>query len=319
MSRPVTWSNLTKGLITLVVIAALAVAVLLFARIGALHGKKTTLYMVTNAASGVIDGTEVWLGGQKVGLVRTVQLAPVTNDTSERVLIVMDILSQYVHNIRKNSDVQIRPGTSLIGAPVVYITVGSASFPPVASNDTLRARAQISGRHGFVSDISVLGDSIVTVANTMKQIAAQIDTTGGEIIQLRKRTERQASEVGRAINRYTQGTTQSHGSIALLSSDTALHHQIHRVIAQADSIRTAVHGAHGNVGRFRRDSTLIPNAEAVLATADTLRQRLTSFTTAPNGNDTLARQLDRVHLQLDSLVTDAKHHPFQDLSLGWKP
>ena len=66
--------------------------------------------MVSNEASGVLQGTEVWLAGQKVGLVQDVRFMPVTNDSTERVLIQMQILSPSMHLIRKNSDVTAPAG-----------------------------------------------------------------------------------------------------------------------------------------------------------------------------------------------------------------
>jgi len=50
MSRPLTWRHLTTGLIVCAVVGVLAVSVLLFARIGGMHGDTTRLYMVTNTA-----------------------------------------------------------------------------------------------------------------------------------------------------------------------------------------------------------------------------------------------------------------------------
>src|SRR6185437_2040871 len=95
----------------------------------ALHGRTTRLYLVTDVASGVLNGTEVWLAGKKVGLVRSVELRPPATDTAERIAIAMDVLDPYVRYIRRNSDVRIQPGGRLIGAPVVYIDVGTAAAP----------------------------------------------------------------------------------------------------------------------------------------------------------------------------------------------
>lgn len=57
------WRGLLPGTIIVVVIAALTVAVLVYARVGRLHGDTYRLYIRTDAARGVIKGTEVWLAG----------------------------------------------------------------------------------------------------------------------------------------------------------------------------------------------------------------------------------------------------------------
>src|SRR6185437_12005331 len=109
MPRVEHWSQLRIGLIVLAGIIAAVAAVLSFARIGALHGKTTRLYLVTDMASGVLDGTEVRLAGTKIGLVRSVELRPPATDTAERVAIAMDVLDPYVRYIRRNSDVRVQP------------------------------------------------------------------------------------------------------------------------------------------------------------------------------------------------------------------
>ncbi len=314
MPRAELWSQLKVGLIGFVVIASAVAAVLLFARIGALHGDTTRLYTLTDRATGVIKGTEVWLAGQKVGLVTDVSLRTPSADTTERVAIDMDVLSQYMPYLRKDSDVQIRPGGNLIGAPVVYLTVGTRRAPQLTAGDTLRGLAQLESRPG-VADISSLGDSVTGVASQARQITAEFSASVGEVSALRARTESQVGEVRSAIDRFSQRATQSRGTIALAIRDTAtLRAEVGRLSAVTDSLRAAAVNGSGNVGRFRRDSTLVLHARHTLATVDTLRSRLARFTTHPaNGDRVLARELDRVHLQLDSLVQDAKHHPLRYL------
>ncbi len=314
MPRAELWSQLKVGLIAFGVIVAAAASVLLFARIGALHGDTTQLHTVTDRATGVIKGTEVWLAGQKIGLVTDVNLRPPSADTTERVAIDMDVLSQYMPYLRKDSDVQIRPGGNLIGAPVVYLSVGTRRARQLAAGDTLRALAQLENRPG-VADISSLGDSVTTVASEIKQISTDFTGTVGEVSDLRARTELQVGQVRSAIDRFSRRATQSRGTIALAMRDTAaLRAEVGRLSAVTDSLRAAAASGSGNVGRFQRDSTLVLHARHTLATVDTLRSRLALYTAHPtNGDSTLARELDRVHLRLDSLVQDAKHHPLRYL------
>jgi phospholipid/cholesterol/gamma-HCH transport system substrate-binding protein len=313
MPRATTWSDLKIGLFALLSVLALAAAVLEFARIGALHGATTTLYMVSNEASGVIQGTEVWLAGRRVGLVQEVELRPVTTDTSERVLIRMDILSQYMGAVRKNSNVRIRPGTSLIAEPVVAITAGTRNMPAVQGGDTLRALSQLA-KHPATVDIASLGDSIVAVASVLQQLVSVGRATAtGPISHLRKQTELQATVVKRAIDQFSaRSSPRWRGTASLTSRDTALHAAVARVTAQADSIRLLMTSDRTTVGRFRRDSTLATEARHLLASTDQLRtQVLTSLDPRARGDSAFARQLDRVHRQLDSLITDARRHPLR--------
>lgn len=314
MPRAELWSQLKVGLFAFAAIAAALVAVLVFARIGALHGETTSLHTVTDRATGVLKGTEVWLNGQKIGLVTGVSLRPPSADTTERVAIDMTILTQYMQYLRKDSDIQIRPGGNLIGAPVVYLSVGTRNSPPIASGDTLRARAQLESRPG-VADISSLGDSVTAIAAEVKQVSSDFGTTMGEVGALRTRTESQIDQMRGAVDRFSRRATRSRGTIALAVHDTAtLRSEVTRLLALTDSIRATAASRSGNVGRFRRDSTLVLHARHTLATVDTLRGRLALYSAYPTRSDsTLALELGRMRLQLDSLVQDAKHHPLRYL------
>ncbi|HXC25176.1 MAG TPA: MlaD family protein [Gemmatimonadaceae bacterium] len=313
MPRATSWSDLKIGLIALLSGLALAAGVLTFARIGALHGATTTIYMVSDEASGVMQGTEVWLAGRRVGLVQGVQLRPVSTDTSERVLIRMEILSQYMVAVRKNSNVRIRPGTSLIAEPVVAITAGTTNTPPVQAGDTLRALSQLA-KSSTPVDIASLGDSAVAVATVMQRVASEAQVTAtGPISALRRRVERQASTVKQAIHQFSaRSSPQWQGTAARASRDTMLHAAVARVMAQTDSIRVLMTSDRTSFGRFRRDSTLGPEARHLLASTDQLRTQLSgSLDPRARGDSTLAQQLDRVHQQLDSLIADARRHPLK--------
>lgn len=318
LPQPITWSSLTKGLVVIAAVAGLAASILTFARIGALRGDTIRLYMATDRAAGVIKGTEVWLGGQKVGLVRAVQFRPVNSDTTERLTIEMDILKKHAHHIRRDSDVQIRPGTSLIGEPVIYITVGSKNVLALTENDTIRARAQIEGRPSGASLISSLGDSLVGIANLTKQVMARADTTGDEIVKLRRRTEAQVNEVGRAWKNFTEGSRLK-GTVARVTEDTLLHQTVRRISAEADSIRLLLSNTSdpkGSIGRFRHDSTLMMNIQSLQGQITLLQDRWSSHSASTESRgDKIDQEIIKLKIQLDSLVNDAKGHPFRYLSL----
>ena len=313
MPRATTWSSLKIGIFALLSVFLLAAGVLEFARIGALHGSTTTLYVVSDEASGVIQGTEVWLSGRRVGLVRQVQLRPVTTDTTERILIQLDILSKYMNQIRKNSTARVRPGTSLIAEPVVAITSGTANMPPIKDGDTLRALSQLA-RHSPSVDIASLADSIVSVGSVAQQLAAAVRTTAmGPISHLRQRTETQAAEVERAIHQFSARTSpQWRGTADRMARDTAFRRAVVYLKTQVDSIQYLMQSQQTTFGRFRRDSTLTGAVHDLLASTAQLRTRISASMDAHVRSDSgLSRQLDATERQLDSLIADVKRHPLR--------
>ena len=312
MPRADNWFQLRTGILVFLGLAAAVASVMLFARVGALHGKTTRLYMVTDIAAGVLNGTEVRLAGQKVGLVRSVALRPPSSDTAERVIIAMDILDPYLKYIRRNSDVQIGPGGQLIGSPVIYITPGTLAAPALDDGDTLRARAQMEARSG-IADASSLGDSLTGIAATVTTITSQFDTTLREVSNLRNMSSRQVGAVRAAMANLSARTHQSSGTLAQLMRDTSrLRIETARVSALTDSITAAAKGT-GDAGRFRRDSTLVLQAKRTMADVSDLRSRVARYTGSSPAGEAMSRQLDRAHAELDSLVQDAKHHPVRYL------
>src|ERR1700681_2733223 len=103
MPRRISWSDLTGGIIGTALIAGLIVAIFLFARVGALHGKKVTLYVLTDDATGVLSGTDVWLGGKQAGQVEGVAFRPPSADTLERLVIKTAVLQEALPNVRRDS------------------------------------------------------------------------------------------------------------------------------------------------------------------------------------------------------------------------
>src|SRR5678815_363353 len=144
MARALAWRDLKVGTIALVAMVGLALSILFFARVGALHGDTTDIYVVTDDAPGVLAGTEVWLSGQKVGLVKDIHFRSVTTDTLERLAIHLQILSDQMHYIRKDAWADIRPGGNLIGSPVVFISSGTSNVAALNEGDTLMEISTLS-------------------------------------------------------------------------------------------------------------------------------------------------------------------------------
>src|SRR5258706_8805511 len=141
MPRQLHWRELTGGMIAAAVIAALTIAVLLFARVGGLHGKKVTLYVVTGEAPGVLAGTDVWLAGKKEGEVKDISFRPATVPGLERILIRTEFLKEALPSVRRESYAPIKSRRRrLVRAPGVFITSGALWSPLLRDGDTVHAR-----------------------------------------------------------------------------------------------------------------------------------------------------------------------------------
>src|SRR5689334_23662240 len=133
MSRRLSWRDLPFGLASAAVVLAVAVLILVYGRVGTLRGKTFRVYVTTDAARGVIRGTEVWLDGQKVGLVKNVDFRPASASVKERLVLALELLDVARSHVRSDSRVQIRAGAKLIGDQVVYISSGTAKTAVIAA------------------------------------------------------------------------------------------------------------------------------------------------------------------------------------------
>ena len=312
MPRQIHWKELTGGIIAVAVIAVLTVMTLVFARVGGLHGKKVTLYVLVEEATGVRKGTEVWLAGQQEGLVKDVSFRPVSTDTLERIIIKTEFLADALPVVRRDSYAQIRPAGSFIGAPVVYITAGSAKSPQLHDGDTLhtRPKTQVAG---VAADISKLEPELTGLTANMKVLSAKLASPTGTLGAVRKNGIPRMSEASARMSRIASKANYGYGTLGM-ATRTHLMARASRAMAAADSIRTLMSSSKGSLGRFRRDSTLTTKAAGVLAELDTLRTLAANpvgSIAAAHSDSSMTKELDRTHALLASLIKDIKKHPLR--------
>src|SRR5664279_6651176 len=85
---PPAWSKLGGGIVALVLLIGGAFSIIAFARIGSLKGDTYVAYILADQANGILKGTDVWLQGQKVGVVKSVGFRSLPSDTSVRTCLL---------------------------------------------------------------------------------------------------------------------------------------------------------------------------------------------------------------------------------------
>jgi len=309
------WQDLRIGIVTALIVVVGAVLILVFGRVGVLHGKKFTLFMTTDAARGVIRGTEVWLDGQQVGVVKGVSFRPPGVSPKDRLVLALDLLETARPRIRQDTRVRIQGGISLIGDQVVALSSGTVKARGVADGDTIRAGEQ-TDVESMTSDAALASKQLPAIIGNVKLLVAQLHTAEGTLGALGldrggPDMQRVRLKTGRLMNRLTG----SRGTIGLgLEGSDALRAQAQHVMAQADSVRLLVTSNEHSLGRFRRDSTL---SREIGRIRDELREveRLSESPTGTIGrmrsDSAIARNVHRDRLAFDSLFLDLKKHPLR--------
>jgi len=300
------WSDLRGGIISAVAILGVVLATLVFARAGVLHGRKVTLYVIADDATGVNTGTEVWLAGKHSGSVKEVAFRTPTNDSAGRLIIRTEFLARDLHLVRRDSWAQVQAGGKLLGTPVIYVAAGSSSRPGLRDGDTIQARPKPRA----LDVIAQAKGAVPAFRELMTEVSAlnaQLSRQTGTIGAYRARGMPAMAEAADRASRLGGKLTGESGAIGLAMRG-GLKERAARVMAAADSLMAFASSGEGTIGRFRRDSTLMTTVAAIGAELDSLRAQAKGFA----GPDTsLAVALARRRVLTDSLIADIKKRPLR--------
>lgn len=298
MARPLAWRELIPGIAIIAMIVLASLAVLVFARVGALHGDTYRLYVLSNDARGVIGGTEVWLAGQKIGAVHDISFRPVTDDSLGRLAVALDILDNYRPAIRGDSRAEFRSGGTPIGATIVSITVGSPEEQILQEDDTIPRAVQIDP------------DSVrAALSSAASQIPALLDDANGLVHTFRRALGSSTSDsttrlsvIADHLTRLARRMDAGEGTIARLSSDTTVARSLDRISVRARALMSAMDSSGNTVGRLANDSALGRAIAEVRSDIDTLRTQLTDERGTAGRlmyDDAILRQLRLLEDRLD--------------------
>ena len=322
MARRLSWSDVRGGLIACIAIAAVAVAILRFMRVGALHGDTFALYALVGEARGVSKGSEVWLSGQKIGKITDIRFRPPASaDTTTRIEIVMEVLEEHRGALHRDAVAQIRAGGSIIGPPVVYLSPGTLRGAPIRTGDTVRTLVQ-SDVEGATARFGAAAKEFPVIIANVKILRAQLQTSQGTMGALMNgpgmgELQKARIQATRLMNRVSGGG--GGGSIGPIMSG-GLTARGGRVMARVDSVRALLASPKTSLGRFRRDSTLLREV------AD-IRHELTLVQASldePRGtvgralrDSALTTALGHARREMTLLFADIKKNPRRYLSVSF--
>jgi phospholipid/cholesterol/gamma-HCH transport system substrate-binding protein len=316
VARGLSWSDVRGGLIATLIIVLVSVAILKFSRVGALHGDTIILYALANEARGVTPGSEVWLSGQKIGKITSITFRPASADTSVRLVIKMEVLAEYRPAVHRDAIAQIRAGGTAIGAPVMYLTPGTAQTTEIENGDTLKAHPQ--------ADVESAGDrfgaatqEVPMILGNVREVITQLNTTQGTVGAITNGPlfhdlGALQDRAGRIANRLTGGR----GTVGLVMRG-GLTERANRVMARADSVRSLLSSGNGVLGRFHRDSTIYRDVADIQNELSLIRAQLDE----PRGtagrvlhDSALTKGVAEAEHQMTLLADDMKKHPLRYLS-----
>lgn len=313
MARPLTWRSLIPGLLTAVALAGTLVCVLLFAKVGALHGPRIKLYVATDDATGVIRGVDVWDSGERIGAVVGTTLRPVTVDTSQRVLVQVEILRGLASRIRRDTKAQIRPGTSMLGAPVVYLSGGSTDSPVLRDGDTIIAQPQSAldeTRAAFAIAEGRIPELRANVESLTSQLFSRTGTIGA--VNTREGGDEHVTVLDALTTDLKRRTHAAQPTVSLDSLRNVFTIRTQHALAAADSMRRILMLPGGTLERLERDTAFVRAVRETRAELDTTEMLLSTPTGTlgrMHEDSALRQRVAKAKLSLDTLERDASHNP----------
>lgn len=305
MPARLSWRHVIPGLIALAILAGSVVAVMMFSGVGKIRGDTQKVLIATSHARGLINGSEVWLAGQQVGVVEDMAFLPVTPDSASRLVVVATVRQDAVEQIRRDSKVTIRSGGTLVGPIVVWIEPGTPASPAVTERDTLRAV--------MASELEIAGSKAARATEQLpaliadaKRVIAYARDPNGVRSAFSGTTMSEAKQLMATLDRAQRSSAARQRGALMASAGSAL--------ARVDSIRMLLATPTGNVGRFRRDTTL---QRTIASVRDELSALQVHFDTTTGtldrlrGDSALVRALADARLEMTLLFADVKKRPLR--------
>ena len=306
-SGPPSWRKLTGGIIALVVIMGGALAIIAFARVGSLRGDTYTAYISAEQANGIFKGTEVWLQGQKVGVVKDVDFLP--TDSSVKTVLEVEVMSQYKEFIRQDSRVEFKPGGTYVGAQVVALRIGSQKAPVLDAGDTL-TRVSVIDPDLRSNELTAAGQDIPEIVSSLRAIGSDLSKTQTQLGSLTDRSSR-LSMVMTQVSEIQKRNVGKKGTFSLLLRDRALADRAQLAIVRADSLLRFTR-EKGTINRFAADSSLRLALAHTRAELDSVRIRIAREDGAAGrflGDDALRKDLEELSNQIARILADFGKRP----------
>jgi len=315
MPRIQNWRSLLPGLIALAVVVFGGIAVLSFARVGAIHGATIRVYSSMAEARGVMKGTPVWLEGQPIGQVLRVDFLPPSTDSNASVVVVMELRKRDAKYIRRDAVAQITSGGTLIGAPVIYLGTTASNAPLLAEGDTLHSLPQ-GDPEGVASRIALASRDFPAIIANVKDLGSQLSSVHGTTGALLNDDELRIDLVRSRGTRLANRALHGNGTLARVMNGGAARatSRAEHALAEADSLRSLLASNQSVVGRFRRDTSLMRTITSVRNEVSLAKAMLDeSRGTAGRvlHDSALTRQLTSAEKELGNVIADLRAHPMR--------
>jgi ABC-type transporter Mla subunit MlaD len=303
---PPPWSKLIGGIVALVLLIGGALAIIAFARVGSLKGDTYVAYILADQANGILKGTDVWLQGQKVGVVKNVGFRSSPTDTMVRTVLQVEVMSPYKSFIKQDSRVEFKPGGSYVGAQVVALRIGSPTAPVLEAGDTL-TRVSVIDPDLRQNELSAAGQDFPQIVTSLRAIGTDLTKTQSQFSTLGDHR----SGLSLVMKRVSEFDTRRRGTLSLVLRDRALANSAQLVLTRADSL-LQITREPGTLSHFKGDTALRIALARTRGELDSVRVRIAREDGAAGrylSDDALRKDMEELSNQIAKTLADFGKRP----------
>lgn len=301
-------------MLTLALIVLAVGAVLRYARVGALRGEATRVYVAAPEARGIAPGSDVWLNGRKVGMVHDVRFADATVPLARRVVLELELLEEYRPFVHRDAEAQIAAGGTLVGAQVVHLSRGTPTAPSIRAGDTLQATAQ-SDFEAIASDLAMVGREIPALVSTVQLLGTQVRSSQGTVGALLGDPNGLPVAATQArLASLRSRVTGGNGTVARALRAPTLATRARGLLGRVSSVRATLLTGRGTVARLRGDSAFIREVRLLrdeLAIVRTLLAEADGTIPRLQRDSALTVELARAQTEMAQLFRDIRRNPIR--------
>lgn len=258
----------------------------------------TKYFAVYDHIDGLTESNPVMLNGLKVGMVRKIVIL---KNRDNKLLVQIDIKSDIA--LTDSSEAMLSDN-GLLGGKIIVLLVGKGT-QTLGKNDTLRASVEKGMAAVLKQRAQPVIDNLDTLANSLKMVVAQFDSTGYMLQQTLKNFRETSSTLNNLLadNRGNlSGTLANFNklSVSLMETEKGLKPLLGKMNNVADTLsqlklNQAVESANRAIGGL---NTILADINAGKGTIGKVAK-----------SDSLYTNLNKTSADLDRLLVDFRKNP----------
>lgn len=237
-------------------------------------GSSRTVVFYMDDASGLIEGSPIYMAGIRVGMIRSITLE------GGRAKIV-SVLQRGLH-LTTSAQVEVRP-SGILGDKNVVLVAGSPSDPELPEGGVIESVKDTASIDKVVAQVGEIAGNLEGIASSIREaiegstdtalgnIISNLETLTGDLAHLSSEHRSEVSKIVHDISNITEGLSyfvgdkSEDGFQAGWSKLVASLGNVERTLTNFEEISEKINRGDGTIGRLLNDDTTIEEINTAVA------------------------------------------------------